>query len=145
MVSSMSHPGVLARRKVVGVVDNDPSMLKALERLLTAHGFVVEPYVSAEAFLDGAAEDELTCLVLDIHLGGMSGIQLCRQLSASGCKFPVIFVTAFDNPDTHHGRWTRAKPPPPCCGGGTRGAPDKRFAGLYHRTMHLSAIHQMQS
>jgi FixJ family two-component response regulator len=100
MVSLMSQSTDLARSKVVGVVDNDAGMLKALERLLTAHGFVVEPYVSAEAFLDGAIEDELTCLVLDIHLGGMSGIQLHRQLSASGWKLPVIFVTAFDNPDT---------------------------------------------
>jgi FixJ family two-component response regulator len=100
MVSSMSQPGVLARSKVVGVVDNDPGMLKALERLLTANGFVAEPYVSAEAFLDSATEDELSCLVLDIHLGGMSGIQLRRQLSASGWKLPVIFVTAFDCPST---------------------------------------------
>jgi FixJ family two-component response regulator len=92
---------VLKRRKVVGVVEDDPGMLKALERLLTAHGFVVEPYVSAEAFLDDAAMSAMTCLVLDIHLGGMSGIQLRRQLAASGSTLPTIFITAIDNPDTH--------------------------------------------
>jgi FixJ family two-component response regulator len=91
---------VSLKRKVVGVVENDPGMLKALERLLTAHGFVVEPYVSAEAFLAGAIQNEMTCLVLDIDLGGMSGIELRRQLAASGCTLPVIFVTAFDSPAT---------------------------------------------
>jgi FixJ family two-component response regulator len=91
---------VSVKPKVVGVVENDPGMLKALERLLTAHGFVVEPYVSAEAFLAGAINNEMTCLVLDIDLGGMSGIELRRQLAASGCALPVIFVTALDSPAT---------------------------------------------
>jgi FixJ family two-component response regulator len=91
---------VSLKPKVVGVVENDPGMLKALERLLTAHGFVVKPYVSAEAFLAGAIKSEMTCLVLDIDLGGMSGIELRRQLAASGCMPPVIFVTAFDIPAT---------------------------------------------
>jgi FixJ family two-component response regulator len=89
------------RRKIVGIVENDPGMLTALERLLTAHGFIVEPYVSAEAFLNSAAESEVTCLVLDVHLGGMSGIQLRRRPSASGWVVPVIFMTAFDSPGLH--------------------------------------------
>jgi FixJ family two-component response regulator len=91
---------VSVKPKVIGVVENDPGMRKALERLLTAHGFVVKPYVSAEAFLADAMRNEMTCLVLDIDLGGMSGIELRRQLAASGCTLPVIFVTAFDNPAT---------------------------------------------
>lgn len=89
------------KRKVVGVVENDPGMLKALERLLTAHGFVVDAYVSAEAFLAGAVKNDMICLVLDVDLGGMSGMELSRQISASGYVIPVIFVTAFDSPDTH--------------------------------------------
>ena len=89
------------RHRNVALVDNDPSMLKALERLLTAHGFGVEAYTSAEAFLDRSTENEVTCLILDINLDGMSGIALRRQLAASGSSLPVIFMTAFDNAGTH--------------------------------------------
>ncbi len=89
------------RKKVVAVVENNPSMLKAIERLLLGHGFVVKPYASAEAFLEHATPNELNCLVLDIHLGDMSGIQLRRRLAAAGCTIPVIFMTASDCPATH--------------------------------------------
>ena len=88
--------------KNVALVDNDPSMLKALQRLLIAHGFNVESYTSAEAFLNRSTDNEVTCLVLDIHLDGMSGIALRQQLAASGSNLPVIFMTAFDNASTHH-------------------------------------------
>ncbi len=91
---------MLMKRKVVGVVENDPGFLQALKRLLTAHGFVVRPYVSAEAFLDSATRNEVTCLVLDIHLDGISGIQLRRHLAAAGCTTPVIFMTASDSTKT---------------------------------------------
>jgi FixJ family two-component response regulator len=81
-------------------VDDDASMLKGIERLLGAYGFATKVFTSAEAFLslDGAAD--VDCLLLDIHLGGMSGIQLRRHLTVSGCKLPVIFMTAFDDAAT---------------------------------------------
>src|SRR5262245_56486823 len=60
-------------RKVVAVVDDDPSMLKAIERLLRVHGFDAAGFTSAEAFLGCDAASAADCLVLDIHLGGMSG------------------------------------------------------------------------
>jgi FixJ family two-component response regulator len=85
------------RPKVVTVIDDDPAMLKAIERLLGANGFDVEPFASAEAFLSSAAVSKAICLVLDIHLGGMSGIELRRRLVASGSKVPVVFVTALDD------------------------------------------------
>ena len=86
---------------VVGVVDNDPGMLRAVARLLTAHGFLVQPYVSAEAFLKVVTNNAArTCLVVDIHLDGMSGIDLRRHLVALPGAPPVIFMTAFDNPST---------------------------------------------
>jgi len=93
----------LMSRKLVAVVDDDPSMLKGVERLLTAHGFDTEVFASAEAFLERIAKPEPTCLVLDIHLGGMSGIELRRRLAASGSRVPVIFMTAFDDEMTHKG------------------------------------------
>jgi FixJ family two-component response regulator len=84
----------------VAVVENDPGMLKALERVLGAHDFVVETYASAEAFVERGSASELSCLVLDIHLDGISGIELRLQLAASGDATPVIFLTAVDSQKT---------------------------------------------
>jgi FixJ family two-component response regulator len=91
---------MLIRRKVVSVIDDDPAMLKAIERLLSAKGFDVEVFASAEAFLAGTAS-KATCLVLDIHLDGISGIELRRRLTASGSRLPVIFITALDDEASH--------------------------------------------
>jgi FixJ family two-component response regulator len=88
-------------RKLVVVVDDDAIMLKGVERLLTAYGFDTEVFTSAEAFLECGAAREATCLVLDIHLGGMSGIELRHRLAASGSTVPIIFMTAFDDEVTH--------------------------------------------
>ena len=82
----------------VAVIDNDLGVLKALNRLLTAHGFVVHVFDSAEAFLDSAASATASCLVLDIHLDGMSGFELRRELAKAGSALPAIFMTAYDSP-----------------------------------------------
>ena len=81
----------------MAVVDDDPSMLKAAETLLDAHGFATKTFASAEEFLDRGAATEVDYLLLDIHLGGMSGIELRRQLKASGSILPIIFMTALDD------------------------------------------------
>ena len=86
-----------ALRKVT-VIDDDPTMLKAIERLLRIKGFDVETFASAEEFLAGTGK--ASCLILDIHLGGMSGIELRRRLVASGAGPPTIFITAVDDEDT---------------------------------------------
>jgi FixJ family two-component response regulator len=86
--------------RTVAVVEDDPSMLQGLSRLLAAHGFRVLRFKSAESFLDSVAQCEAACLVVDIHLGGISGIELKRTLTYSGSDFPVIFMTAVDNEAT---------------------------------------------
>jgi FixJ family two-component response regulator len=83
--------------RTIAVVDDNSSLLQSLDRLLLAHGFRVQTFASAEVFLDDVANCEAECLVLDIHLGGMSGIELQRQLISSGRDLPVIFMTAVDN------------------------------------------------
>jgi len=88
-------------RKVIAVVDDDPGMLKALARLLGAHGFDSETFASAEAFLARASESAAACVLLDIQMGGMSGIELRRRLATTGCRLPVIFMTAFEDEATH--------------------------------------------
>jgi len=86
--------------RTIAVVEDDPSMLQGLFRLLSAHGFRVLRFSSAESFIDSVDQCEAACLVVDIHLGGISGIDLKRRLTYSGSDFPVIFMTAVDNEAT---------------------------------------------
>jgi FixJ family two-component response regulator len=88
------------RMRTIAVIDDNPSMLKGLDRLLSAHGFRVQTFTSAELFLERFAECEADCLLLDIHLGGISGLDLQRRLTSSGTDLPVIFMTAIDNEAT---------------------------------------------
>jgi FixJ family two-component response regulator len=82
---------------MVAVVDDDPSMLKAAADLLDARGFSVSLSTSAEEFLDSGEAEHVDCLLLDIHLGGLSGIELRQRLSALHPTLPVIFMTALDD------------------------------------------------
>jgi FixJ family two-component response regulator len=91
----------MSARKLVVVVDDDKTMLRSLERLLNASGFDTEVFCSAEAFLARAEAREAACLVLDIHLGGISGIELRRRIAASASTVPVVFMTAYDDESTH--------------------------------------------
>ena len=82
-------------KKLVVLVDDDPDVLSSLDRLLKVSGFTTETYSSGETFLASDACFRAACLVLDIHLGGISGFDLNRQLLASGLHVPIIFMTAF--------------------------------------------------
>ncbi len=85
----------------VAVVDDDDSFARSLERLFRASGFEVRTYPSAEAFLAVTPLPQPDCLVLDIQLGGMSGLDLQRQLCEAGNPPPIIFVTAHDASGVH--------------------------------------------
>jgi len=89
----------LPPRPVIGVIDDDPSVLKSLARLLRAAGFFVVPFASTELFLETHQAWTLHCLVLDVHFEGMSGLDLESYLSDSGLKFPIVFITAHDDAD----------------------------------------------
>src|SRR5689334_2997889 len=84
-------------KKVVAIVEDDPGMLRGLQRLLSVHGFVTEAYTSAEGFLECIIGSKANCLLLDINLGGISGIDLRRRLAAAGSRLPVIFMTSGDS------------------------------------------------
>ena len=90
----------MGTRHLVIVVDDDPGMLRAVQRVLQIHGFETEVFSSVEGFLEGARLGDATCLVLDVHLQHMSGIELRRQLTRSGHSLPVIFITAVENEAT---------------------------------------------
>lgn len=93
---------MMAQRTVVVVIDDDASLLKSVARLLACHGIESRTFASAEAFLESDSVQTATCLLLDIHLGGISGIALQRRLAASGSKCPVIFITASDDEATRN-------------------------------------------
>ena len=80
----------------VAVVDDDDSCARPLGRLLRAAGFEVLTYPSAKAFLAPTPLPHPACLVLDIQLAGMSGLELQRRLRELGNLTPVIFVTGHD-------------------------------------------------
>ena len=87
---------------VVIVVDDNAGFLKGVARLLAHNGIESRTFASAEALLESGGAQTATCLLLDIHLGGISGIELQRRLAAAGSKCPVIFMTASDDEATQN-------------------------------------------
>lgn len=83
----------MAEASTVFVVDDDAAVRKALTRSLSKRGYRVETFASAEAFLDAYRPEQPGCLVLDVRMPGMSGLELQDQLSARQCVLPVLFIT----------------------------------------------------
>jgi FixJ family two-component response regulator len=83
----------------VAVVDDDESVRRSFGRLLRTAGFQPVTYASAEAFLEDTKRPRFDCLVLDIQLDGMTGLELSRRLSAVKDSTPVVFITAHDDPE----------------------------------------------
>jgi FixJ family two-component response regulator len=83
--------------QIIAIVDDEPSVLRGLRRLLNTRGFKAEIFDSGEAFLERGTTSDVACIVLDIHLGGISGIEMRRRLVARGSTIPVIFMTALDS------------------------------------------------
>lgn len=84
----------------IAVIDDESSLCVSLCRLLRLSGFQPVSYPSAEAFLGDDKKPRFDCLLLDIRLGGMSGMDLFRLLADQKSQLPVVFITAFDDPDT---------------------------------------------
>jgi FixJ family two-component response regulator len=85
-----------AARGAIAIVEDDSAMREALTRMLNAAGFEVRGYCSAESFLEEASAASPGCLVLDVNLPGVSGLELQRRLVESGRAHPVVFITAHD-------------------------------------------------
>ena len=83
----------------VAVVDDDENICRSFGRLLRAAGFHPITYDSAESFLADEKHPKFGCLVLDVQLGAMSGIELAQRLAAAGGHTPIIFITAHDDPE----------------------------------------------
>ena len=77
----------------VFVIDDDPSVRNSLKRLIQSIGFQVKTFDSAQAFLEQGTRDKPGCLILDVRMPGMSGIELQKQLTNAGRRMPIIFIT----------------------------------------------------
>jgi FixJ family two-component response regulator len=84
----------LSKAGLIAIVDDDAPLREALGSLLKAAGFLTDTFASAEEFLDSPQRNNTSCLILDVRLPGMSGIELQRRLLDANCQLPVIFVTA---------------------------------------------------
>ena len=80
----------------VGVIDDDLSIRCSLARVFRVDGIRVETFASAEEFLDRTVPGEPKCIVLDVHLGRLSGFELQDRLAAAGSSTPIIFITAHE-------------------------------------------------
>ena len=93
---------------LISVVDDDHSVRESLARLIRSVGFGVQVFESAEEFLSAVRDREPDCLILDIRMPGMSGLELQRELSASERELPVIFITAHGSDEQVRARALRA-------------------------------------
>jgi FixJ family two-component response regulator len=82
------------RSKLVAIVDDDDSMRSALQGLLESAELPARSFASAEEFLKSGQQHETACLIADIRMLGMSGLELQAKLNAERCRIPIIFVTA---------------------------------------------------
>jgi FixJ family two-component response regulator len=95
--SSEAHPfsmGPQKQNRYVAVVDDDDLMRTAMQGLLKSVGLTARAYASGEEFLDSGHQYQTSCLISDIRMPGMSGLDLQARLNAERCRIPTIFITA---------------------------------------------------
>jgi FixJ family two-component response regulator len=84
---------------LIAIVDDDDALRNSLDNLLRSVGFRTQGFSSAEAFLQAQHAHETACLILDVRMAGMNGLELQRQLDAAHWRIPIIFVTAHADDD----------------------------------------------
>ena len=85
---------IRGKAKMVAIVDDDDLMRTALQGLLKSAGLLAQSFASAEEFLRSGHQHNTACLITDIRMPGMSGLELQAQLNADHCRIPTIFITA---------------------------------------------------
>jgi len=89
---------MVEERRVVAIVDDEKAVCRVIGRLVTSAGFKSEIFSSAEEFLRSCRERQPDCLILDLSLPGMSGLELQQQLATDRCRTPIVVVSAHDDP-----------------------------------------------
>jgi FixJ family two-component response regulator len=87
-------------RNLISVIDDDESVRRTTSRLIESFGFRAAAFESAESFLSSGHLNDTSCLIVDVQMPGMNGLQLQSQLAAAGCNIPIIFITAFDDKES---------------------------------------------
>jgi FixJ family two-component response regulator len=85
----------LSTLSVISVIDDDASVRAATNNLLSSHGYMVNTFASAEDFLQSARRDDSSCVVADVQMSGMSGLDLLTHVRKRGNEVPFVFITAF--------------------------------------------------
>ena len=85
---------IQSKIKVVAIVDDDDLMRSALQGMLKSVGLLSQAFASAEEFLKSGQQHQTACLIADIRMPGMSGLELQAELNAEHCRIPTIFITA---------------------------------------------------
>ena len=88
------------KEAIVYIVDDDDSVRGALKRLIRSMGMEAQTFASGADFLKSKFRDQKTCLVADVRMPGMSGLELHQKLIERGFKLPVIYITGFDTAET---------------------------------------------
>lgn len=89
----------MSRAPLMAIVDDDDALRNSLDNLLRSVGFRVQGFASAEAFLQAPPAPETACLIVDVRMPGMNGLELQRQLGVMHWRIPIIFVTAYADDD----------------------------------------------
>ena len=84
----------MSRVPLIAIVDDDDALRNSLDNLLRSVGFRAQGFSSAEAFLRSDQARETACLILDVRMPGMNGLELQRQIVAANWQFPIIFITS---------------------------------------------------
>ena len=82
---------------MISIVDDNDSVRESLQRLMRSVGFAVNVFASAEEFLNSDRLRNTDCLILDVRLPGMSGLELKRHLATSHSEIPIIFITSYED------------------------------------------------
>jgi FixJ family two-component response regulator len=82
------------KTKLVAIVDDDESMRSALQGLLESAELPAKSFASAEEFLESGQHHQIACLIADIRMPGMSGLEMQARLNIERCRIPIIFITA---------------------------------------------------
>jgi CheY-like chemotaxis protein len=94
---TVASVGSRSTGKMISVVDDDESIRDSTETLLRSAGYLVATFASAELFLESGAVAETECVIVDVRMPGMNGLELQRHLNASNPNVPIIFITAHDD------------------------------------------------
>lgn len=91
---------MIRQRPLIAVVDDEESVRKSLRRLLVASELDATVYASGQEFLDSLGGRQPDCLVLDLQMPGLTGLEVQRALARARVRFPTIIITAHDEPET---------------------------------------------